>query len=82
LLRTILAAACFTLGIALLVPASLRLWRFLVARLAPPEIPHLPDPLATFVFHVNGRPIGDVAVLTMASLVGAALLLAALRMVR
>jgi hypothetical protein len=50
--------------------------------LAPPEIPHLPDPLATFVFHVNGRPIGDVAVLTMASLVGAALLLAALRMVR
>jgi hypothetical protein len=74
--RTILAAACFILGIVLLIPASLQLWKLLVARLAPPQIPYLPDPHTNFVLFLNGRAIGDVTVLTIATVVGAALLLA------
>jgi hypothetical protein len=80
--RTILAAACFVLGSALLIPVSLWLWRFLAARMAVPEIPYLPDPLTTYVLFLNGRAISDVTVLTMATAAGAALLLAGLRIVR
>jgi hypothetical protein len=82
LLRTALAAACFILGSALLIPPSPRLWKFVAARLAPPEVPYLPDPLVNFVLYLNGRAIGDVTVLTMATVVGAALLLAGLRLYR
>jgi hypothetical protein len=82
LLQTVLVVACFILGSALLIPLSLRLWKFVAALLAPPEIPYLPDPLVNFVLFLNGREIGDVMVLTMATVVGAALLLAGLRMVR
>jgi hypothetical protein len=81
-LRTILAVACFILGSALLIPASLRLWKFLATRLAPPETQYLPDPLVNYVLYLNGRAIGDVTVLMMATVAGAALLLAGLRMVR
>ena len=82
LLRTVAAAACFIFGSALLIPVSLWLWKFLAARLAAPEIKYLPDPLTTYVLFLNGRAIGDVMVLTMATVVGAALLLAGLRIVR
>jgi len=61
---------------------GLWLWKFLTARLAAPEIAYLPDPLTTFVLFLNGRAIGDVMVLTTATVVGAALLLAGLRMVK
>jgi hypothetical protein len=82
LLRTILAAACLIFGSALLIPVSLWLWKFLAARLAAPEIPYLPDPLTTYVLFLNGRAIGDLTVLTMATVVGATLVLAGLRMAR
>jgi hypothetical protein len=82
LLRTILAVACFIFGSALLIPVSLWLWKFLAARLASPEIPYLPDPMETYVLYFDGRPISDVTVLTMATVVGAILLVAGLRMVR
>ena len=77
--RTILTAACFILGTALLIPV---LWTFVAARLAPPEITYLPEPATTFVFYLDGREIGDVTVLTAAAVVGAALLLAGLMIVR
>jgi hypothetical protein len=80
--RTVLAVFCFILGSALLIPASLRLWKFVAVRLAPPEIPYLPEPHTNFVLFLNGRAIGDVTVLTMATVVGAALLLVGLRIVR
>src|SRR5262245_19281081 len=80
--RAILAAACFILGTALLIPVSLRLWTFVVARLAPPEITYLPEPLVHYVLYLNGREIGDVTVLTTAAVLGAALLLGGLRIVR
>jgi hypothetical protein len=82
LLRTVLVVACFILGSALLIPPSLRLWKFVAARLAPPEIQYLPDPLVNFVLFLNGREIGDVTVLATATAVGAALLLAGLRLYR
>ncbi len=82
LLRTVAAAACFIFGSALLIPVSLWLWKFLVARLAAPAIAYLPDAQASFVLFLNGRAMSDVMVLTMATVVGAALLLAGLRMVR
>src|SRR5215470_3225555 len=61
--RTILAAACFILGSVLLIPAGLRLWTFVAARLAPPEIQYLREPLTNFVLYLNGREIGDATVL-------------------
>jgi len=82
LLRTVAAAACFVLGSAALVPLSLWLWKFVTARLAAPEIRYLPDPLTTYVLFLNGREISDVTVLTMATVVGAALLLVGLRLYR
>jgi hypothetical protein len=82
LLRAILAAACFILGTALLIPGGLRLWTFAAARMAPPEISYLPEPLATYVLYLNGRAIGDVTVLATATIVGSVLLLAALRIAR
>jgi hypothetical protein len=82
LLRTVAAAACFVLGSATLIPVSLWLWKFLAARLAAPKIPYLPDAQANFVLFLNGREIGDVTVLAMATVVGAALLLAGLRLYR
>jgi hypothetical protein len=80
--RTILAAACFILGSALLIPVSLRLWRFLAARLAAQETPYLPDAHTDFVLLLGGRAIDSVTVLVAAAALGAALLLAGLRMVR
>jgi hypothetical protein len=80
--RTILAAGCLVLGSALLLPAGLHLWKFLAARLAPAQIQYLPDPHTNFVLSLNGRAIGDITVLTIATLVGAALLLAGVRLVR
>src|SRR5215470_11020649 len=80
--RTVVAVACFVLGGALVIPAGLRLWKFAVARLAPPEIPFLPEPLHNFVLYLNGQEIGEVTVLTTASVAGAALLLAGVMMVR
>jgi hypothetical protein len=80
--RTILAAACFILGTALLIPVSLRLWTFVAARLAPPQITYLPESFANYVLYLNGRAIGDVTVLTTVTVVGAALLLAGFRVVR
>jgi hypothetical protein len=53
-----------------------------MARLAPPEIPYLSEPLTNYVLYLNGREIGDVTVLTAAAVVGAALLLASVRIVR
>jgi hypothetical protein len=50
--------------------------------LAAPEIRYLPDPLTTYVLFLNGREISDVTVLTMATVVGAALLLVGLRLYR
>jgi len=80
--RTILAAVCFILGSAFLIPAGLRLWSFVWARLSPPKIAYLPEPLANYVLYLNGRAIGDMTVLTTAAVVGAALLLAGLSIVR
>jgi hypothetical protein len=80
--RTILAAACFILGTALLIPVSLRLWTFVTARLAPREITYLPEPLVNYVLYLNDRAIGDVTLLTTAGVVGAALLLAGLGIAR
>jgi hypothetical protein len=82
LLRTILAVACFILGTGLLIPVSLRLWTFAAARMAPSEISYLPEPLVTYVLYLNGRAIGDVTVLTTATIVGSVLLLAALTISR
>jgi hypothetical protein len=82
LLRTVAAVACFVLGSAALIPVSLWLWRFLAARWVAPEIPYLPDPLTTYVLFLNGRAISDVTLLTMATVVGAALLLTGLRLYR
>jgi uncharacterized SAM-binding protein YcdF (DUF218 family) len=78
--RTVLAVVCFISGIALLIPVSLWLWRFLVGRLASP--PYLPDAHTDFVLFIGGRPIGSVPVLAMATFIGAALLLVGVRMVR
>jgi len=80
--RTILAVACFVLGSALLIPAGLRLWTFLAAHLAPPEIAHLPEPIANYVLYLNGRETSDTTVLTAAAVVGAVFLLAGLSIVR
>jgi predicted cation transporter len=80
--RTVLAAACFVLGSALLIPLGLPLWTFVAARLSPPEITYLPEPLVNYVLYLNGRAIGDVTVLAMAAVFGAALLLAGLKIVR
>jgi hypothetical protein len=78
----VLAVFCFILGSALLIPVSLWLWKYLATRLAPPDIRYLPDPHTNFVLFLNGREIGDVTVLTTATAVGAALLLAGLRLYR
>jgi hypothetical protein len=80
--RTVIAAACFILGGALLIPGGLWLWTFVAARLAPPDIRYLPEPLTNYVLSVNGREIGDVTVLTAAAVLGAALLLAGLSIAR
>jgi hypothetical protein len=82
LLRIILAAACFTLGSALLIPTSLRLWKFLASRLAQPDTLHLPEPHTNFVLFLAGREIGDATVLAMTTALGAALLLVGLSIVR
>jgi hypothetical protein len=80
--RTILAAACFVFGGALLIPMGLWLWKFLAARLAAQETLYLPDAHTDFVFFLAGRAIGSVTVLAAATVLGAALLLAGLRIVR
>jgi hypothetical protein len=80
--RTILAAACFILGSALLIPLSLRLWRFLAARLAAQETSYLPDAHTDFVLLLGGRAIDSVTALVATTALGTALLLAGLRMVR
>jgi hypothetical protein len=80
--RIILAAACFIFGSALLIPVSLWLWRFLAARLATQERLYLPEAHTDFVLFLGGRAIGSAMVLTMATVVGAALLLAGLKLCR
>ena len=50
--------------------------------MSPPEIAYLPEPLVNYVLYLNGRAIGDVTVLAMAAVFGAALLLAGLKIVR
>jgi hypothetical protein len=65
-----------------MIPVSLRLWTVVSASLAPPEIRYLPEPIVSYVLYLNGREIGDVTVLTTATIVGAALLLAGLSFVR
>jgi len=80
--RTILAAACFILGTALLIPMSLRLWAFVAARLWPPKITYLPEPLVNYVLYLNGREIGEATVLTAAVIVGAVFLVAGLMIAR
>jgi hypothetical protein len=80
--RTILSAPCFILGSALLMPASLRLWKFLAVRLAPPEVLYLPDPHTNYVLFLNSREVGEMTALVIATTVGIALLLVGLRIAR
>ena len=82
MLRTVLAAACFIFGSALLIPVSLRLWKLLAGRWGSSEISYLPDPHTSFVLFLNDREIGDATVLTTATVVGVALLLVGFRIVR
>ena len=79
MLRTLLATACLILGSVLLIPMSLWLWRYPASGSAAQEVRYLPELHTDFILSLGGRVIDSAAAVALATLVGAALLLAGLR---